>query len=352
MGSQRRSLPPLPSLSLPAGILDPGVHRASVAVRARVLAIRLTPAAVVAIAAVLAGGLPTTASSAACLPRLASMGPAATMASAPAGVTGATAGHSTESVAPLCLAGVEDALRTACGRDDLRISWALSTSVGARLAAHPEARVTLVEGEGCADRVVVQVEIDASINGSASPGGRADGNGNPNASTSGTANAGGGANPSGSVSTSGRANGSVGVSRYLLTGNVEVFGLGMRALRTLKAGALVGDEDVAVGEDWFPPSALLESGAEAVGAYVLRSVPAGQAVSTLDLGAPPLVRRGETVRVIYRGHGLELRTVGTARSDGWRGDRLAVRASGAQHDCAGIVAGPDLIEIDSEGSRR
>jgi flagella basal body P-ring formation protein FlgA len=211
-----------------------------------------------------------------------------------------------DSEGPVCLSGVLEEVRLSCDTPDLRIAWSLSETVAARLAAHPNAEAVRAQGDGCSDRVVVQVVL-----------------------TEGTA-----------------------TNRYLLSGDVEVLGLGLRAVRTLRAGTLLTAEDVVEGEGWFPPSAFHGAAPDVEGAHVIRAIPAGQVIAGEDIGPPPLVRRGETIRVVYRARGLELRTLGTARRDGWMGDRLAVRATGAQHDCTGIVAGPDIVEVDSEGRQR
>ena len=204
------------------------------------------------------------------------------------------------------LAGIEDELRLECGHIDLRVDWSITESMQVRLASLIDAEVTRVQGDGCSDRVVVQVS------------------GGDGKST----------------------------NRYLVSGDVEIWGSGLRAARTLRPGTLLSFEDVTEGEGWFPPSAYGEPITSAEGSYLVRGVAAGKVISKGDLSAPPLVRRGETVRVIYRGPGLELRTLGTVRKDGWMGDRLEVRADGAKHDCTGIVSGPDVVEVDSNQGRQ
>ena len=269
MGSQGRSLPPLPSLRTPGFGLAPFFY---------VVLLVLGPIA-------LGGPFPDTAE---------------------AGEASLGGPESPASEGPACLEPILEELRLSCETPDLRIAWSLSETVAARLAATPKAEVIRVQGDGCSDRVVVQVALGEGA----------------------------------------------ATSRYLLSGDVEVWGQGLRANRTLRAGTLLTSEDVAEGEGWFPPSAFHGIALDVEGAHVVHAIPSGHVVTEEDIGPPPLVRRGETIRVIYRARGLELRTLGTARRDGWMGDRLAVRATGAQHDCTGIVAGPDVVEVDSEGRHR
>ncbi|MEZ4649071.1 MAG: flagellar basal body P-ring formation chaperone FlgA [Candidatus Eisenbacteria bacterium] len=204
------------------------------------------------------------------------------------------------------LAGIEDELRLECGHADLRVDWSMTESMRARLGSMVNAAVLRVQGDGCSDRVVVQVS-----------------------------------------GADGRS-----TNRYLVSGDVEIWGHGLRAARTLRPGTLLAFDDVTEGEDWFPPSACRESIESVEGSYLLRGIAAGKVLGRDDLSSPPLVRRGETVRVVYRGPGLELRTLGTVRKDGWLGDRLEVRADGAQHDCTGVVSGPDVIEVESNQGRQ
>jgi flagellar basal body P-ring formation protein FlgA len=58
-----------------------------------------------------------------------------------------------------------------------------------------------------------------------------------------------------------------------------------------------------------------------------------------------LVRRGETVTVVSRSGGIEVRAGGTALTDGARGERIRVRNDSSRRIVEGVVTAAGRIEV-------
>ncbi len=81
-----------------------------------------------------------------------------------------------------------------------------------------------------------------------------------------------------------------------------------------------------------------------------RRLLAGRPVRQGDVQAPRLVRRGETVEVVYRAPGIELVTMARALEDGSRGSRVDVSNLDSGQRLAGLVTGPGRVTVG--GPRR
>jgi flagella basal body P-ring formation protein FlgA len=119
--------------------------------------------------------------------------------------------------------------------------------------------------------------------------------------------------------------------------------------RDLRAGVTLGEGDVERAEGWYPPSSLSADERPAAGSYTKRGLIRGRPIGRDDLQEPPLVRRGEALRVLYLSPGLTLSGRGVARRDAWREDRVEVRLEGAGKDCLGLVTGAGEVTIREEG---
>lgn len=82
--------------------------------------------------------------------------------------------------------------------------------------------------------------------------------------------------------------------------------------------------------------------------WLRQAVYAGRPVLQKQLRVASLVRRDDTVTVVVRGPGLELRTQGKALQQGALGDRVAVLVSGAEASMPAIVAGKGEVHVDVE----
>lgn len=85
---------------------------------------------------------------------------------------------------------------------------------------------------------------------------------------------------------------------------------------------------------------------QALEGYVLRrTLPPGAVLTPYDAEPPRLVRRGQTVTVIGRSGGIEVRAAGTALSDASHGERVRVRNDRSQRIVEGTVTAAGVVEI-------
>ncbi len=101
--------------------------------------------------------------------------------------------------------------------------------------------------------------------------------------------------------------------------------------RTMRRGDVLTSEDL----EWTDPAGTAQGAAartrfpvtrpaDVVGKAVRRNLPAGAALSELDLEAPDLVRKGSPVTLVYLGRGLRLTVDGSAQNDAALGEKVRV----------------------------
>jgi len=83
--------------------------------------------------------------------------------------------------------------------------------------------------------------------------------------------------------------------------------------------------------------AALADPTDAVGRSARRVLPAGTVLSASDLVAQRLVRRGDTVALVSRHDGLEVRMSGRALGDAGRDERVSVENSASRKIVLGVV---------------
>lgn len=90
--------------------------------------------------------------------------------------------------------------------------------------------------------------------------------------------------------------------------------------------------------------AALSDPAQAAGRVARRTLPAGTVLSPGDLAAPRLVRRGDTVALVSRGGGVEVRVAGRALGDAGENERVAVENLSSRRILQGRVGpGGDVL---------
>ncbi|WP_028917094.1 flagellar basal body P-ring formation chaperone FlgA [Pseudoxanthomonas sp. J35] len=90
--------------------------------------------------------------------------------------------------------------------------------------------------------------------------------------------------------------------------------------------------------------AALSDPAQAVGRVARRTLPAGTVLSASDLAAPRLVRRGDTVALVSRRGGVEVRVAGRALGDAGQDERVTVENLSSRKVLQGRVgAGGDVL---------
>jgi len=98
---------------------------------------------------------------------------------------------------------------------------------------------------------------------------------------------------------------------------------------------LQGRDTASLGYGWFASRDGL------VGQRVRRGLPAGKVLSPNDLEQERMVSTGDTVTILSRGHGIEVRMKGQALSHGGRNEQIRVRnnQSGRTVDATVVAAG-------------
>jgi len=84
---------------------------------------------------------------------------------------------------------------------------------------------------------------------------------------------------------------------------------------------------------------------EAVGKQVLRSLPPKQAIRKNVLDHPPLIRKGDRVRLEVRSEGLLVQTVGLAKAAGKQGETIPVKNQSSGREVVGTVMASGLVEV-------
>ena len=64
-----------------------------------------------------------------------------------------------------------------------------------------------------------------------------------------------------------------------------------------------------------------------------------------NLETPPLVHRGDRVRLFYESEALEVATLAEAREEGRPGDVIRLRALGSRKECRGLVRADGAVEV-------
>ncbi|MES0874118.1 flagellar basal body P-ring formation chaperone FlgA [Sinimarinibacterium thermocellulolyticum] len=93
------------------------------------------------------------------------------------------------------------------------------------------------------------------------------------------------------------------------------------------------------------PFGYVASLEEAAGLQARRALPSGAVLTPGDARPPQLVKRGQTVTLIGRGAGIEVRAEGTALAAGARGERVRVRNSASKRIIEGVVSADGVVEI-------
>ncbi|GLQ21436.1 flagellar basal body P-ring formation chaperone FlgA [Algimonas porphyrae] len=82
-----------------------------------------------------------------------------------------------------------------------------------------------------------------------------------------------------------------------------------------------------------------------VGWELTRSVRAGAVLTPRHVREPLLVKRNETVTLIFRQGPLTMETTGRALDEGGDGARIAVMNSSSRKRITGRIVGPGLVEV-------
>lgn len=84
---------------------------------------------------------------------------------------------------------------------------------------------------------------------------------------------------------------------------------------------------------------------EVAGLEARRSLHAGAVLTPHDAQLPQLVRRGQSVTVVGRSGGIEVRAEGTAMGNAAQGERVRVRNAGSRRVVEGVVTADGVVEV-------
>lgn len=84
---------------------------------------------------------------------------------------------------------------------------------------------------------------------------------------------------------------------------------------------------------------------QALGKQLKRPLPAGSVLTTVNLAAPKLIKRGQKVIIHAHTPGFDIRMAGDALMDGEKGQRIRVRNDQSQRIVEGIVIAPGIIRV-------
>lgn len=118
------------------------------------------------------------------------------------------------------------------------------------------------------------------------------------------------------------------------------------AARPLSQGQALTSEDVTIQDADLTqlPAGTLTDPAEAVGKTLTTSVASGYALRIDMLRAPRVIRRGQVVKVVSRGHGFSVTSEGRAMADAGIGQVVSVRTPSGQV-VSGIAKKEGVVEI-------
>ncbi len=121
-------------------------------------------------------------------------------------------------------------------------------------------------------------------------------------------------------------------------------------LQPIREGQLV--EPALLGTVWWPESELaadvLLAAEDIVGREAERRLAPGRPVRQADLRAPRLVRKGETVTLVYRRAGIELTALARALQDGAEGERIRAVNLDSERPVSGLVIARRTLLVGGE----
>lgn len=94
-----------------------------------------------------------------------------------------------------------------------------------------------------------------------------------------------------------------------------------------------------------PKGAEPQPAAERVGWVTKRVIAAGEPLRAPAVSPPELVKSGQTVDVVWKQGGIELRARGQASRSGAMGERVSVRIQ-PNRRLEGVVVGPGMISLN------
>lgn len=129
---------------------------------------------------------------------------------------------------------------------------------------------------------------------------------------------------------------------------IEVTGPVVVAQRSLRAGEIVGEGDVAViGRDLATlPAGVLTRAEDAVGKRARTGVDANRILTAQLLETPPLVKRGDVVTLLAESARVRVSAQGMVQQTGARGERVRVTNLTSKREVYGRVIDAKTVQVD------
>jgi len=133
---------------------------------------------------------------------------------------------------------------------------------------------------------------------------------------------------------------------FSVLGRVEAIAPVVIATKTLKYDEIIGDDAVSVEPRDLGrianPTGVTEL---VVGSVVKRTIQSGTAIDTTAIEQPPVVRKGELVKIFISHKQMVLTATGIARADGRKDEMIRVRNSSSNKLIYGRVDAPGIVEV-------
>lgn len=115
------------------------------------------------------------------------------------------------------------------------------------------------------------------------------------------------------------------------------------ATRQIIAGAPITAQDIALVD--MPIPNALGALSDALGQTARVTISAGRALRASDLGTPTLVKRNQTVALLFTGNTLAIRAEGRALGTGGEGDEIRVLNTSSKTTLTGRIMADGTIAI-------
>jgi flagellar basal body P-ring formation protein FlgA len=133
---------------------------------------------------------------------------------------------------------------------------------------------------------------------------------------------------------------------FSITGRVEAVAPVVVATKTLKYDDIISGDAVSVEPrdlgQISNPTALTEL---VVGSIVKRTIPSGSAIDTSAIEQPPVVRKGELVKIYITHKRMVLTATGIAKADGRKDEMIRVQNSASNKLIYCRVDAPGVVEV-------
>ena len=122
------------------------------------------------------------------------------------------------------------------------------------------------------------------------------------------------------------------------------------ATRPLARLQAVSAEDVTMlpRELALLPAGYFRRVEDVVGHIAQRNIPSGEVLGPGAVRAPPVVRRGQSVTLVVRNGGLNVRATGVVLADAGLAERVRVRNTTTSRMVEGVVRSADTVEVSLE----